>query len=193
MNLYTLLISPNEKDRNEGYKQLFFNQKIRSYLKKRIGIYQLHSIEIDEVMQDGLIRLQQKILDGTFRGESTVETFLTGICKFILLEKSKEKSGLETFSASEHELSEDAILPIEWEEKTQEEKQMNLALNKAIESLRENCREALRNYYFKNMTTAVIAEINQLSSANMAKKLLYRCRQYLRDAILNDPRSPLNT
>ena len=89
-NLSADFLSTDPARRNRAfavlYKSPVVNGKIRDWAK----VYNLRDKEPDDVLQEGIILLDEMLRSGRFRAESRVETFLLGICKNLMRDSVKK-------------------------------------------------------------------------------------------------------
>lgn len=192
-DLSEALRSPDPVRRNAAFRSLYGSTKIKATLRDWAGLYNLRSMTTDDVLQEAIILLDSLIRAGRFRAESRVDTFLLGICKNIIRDSVKKvqrvvfKETLTDADLADVEKVADSLL---LEEASQATETRDSELEKAVKSLGDGCEEALKLYYFENQNMAQVAENAQkstLSNADQAKKKVFRCRERLREAIIQNP------
>jgi RNA polymerase sigma factor (sigma-70 family) len=162
------------------------NGKIRDWAK----MYNLRDKDPDDVLQEGIILLDEMVRSGRFRAECRVETFLLGICKNLIRDSVKKVNRivLKDEIPDSAFKSEDALADfMETFEQVHAENRRDVALHDAIKQLTEKCQDALRLYYFEQKSMAEVAEMRNLANAEQAKKAVFRCRESLRSLIEDDP------
>ena len=123
------------------------------------------------------------ILDNRFRGESKVETFLIGICKNLIRDNVKRVKRVdykESLTDADLKNSDDQSENIVLFEQSDLEAKRDKEVENSFSQLTEICQNALKLYYYQNKSMAQIADLTNVSNANMAKKTVHRCRQSLR-------------
>lgn len=187
MDLKAALLSSDDNERNNALKILYMDKAINAKINEWSRACNLKSKEPDDILQEGVIILDRKVRDGSFRGESNVKTYLLGICKRLIWDSVKKKEILdfqEDLGTGPNTPSYDHFNDLE---QSNEEKTRDNALHEIIDQLGGNCPEALKSYYFEGMKMAQVALKIGLKNDKQAKKAVSRCRQKLRDAINNNP------
>ena len=178
--------------RNRALKTLYNDPVILNKVKALVHDYNLTRKTPDDILQEGIILLDSIIRKGAFKGESKVSTFLLSICRNLIRDANKKVERIEwRETIQDHDLKkmdEEGHLPgIELREMDDEEKQRDKALQQVLGEMSENCREAIMGYYFKNMTMDQLADARGLANKEQAKKAVYRCRNRMREAIMDNP------
>ena len=124
-----------------------------------------------ELFNDSLVILIEKINDHTFELSSKLTTYLYGINRFLakneLRKQNKHQYDLEwsdTLILSEEDLGYDY----------EKEQQLTL-MEKILDKISEKCKEMLRLFYYKKETMEAIATKLDFSSVNSAKTQKYKC------------------
>lgn len=179
------------KRRNLALKQLYMDQVVTLKIKELIQIYGSKGHEADDVLQEGIILMDELVRSGKFQTQSKVRTFLIGVCKNLIRNKARKvnrivfKEEVKDYERGEAEVSpEDLIL---LEEYTDEQVSRDDLLKELLQNLTSNCQEVLRLYYYKSKNMSQVAEERGLKNANQAKKAASRCRQQLRKLITQQP------
>jgi RNA polymerase sigma factor (sigma-70 family) len=190
-DLAKAIVSTDPHERNRAFKALYMSPVVQGKIRDWANVYQLREKTTDDVLQEGMILLDEIIRSGRFRAESRVETFLLGICKNLIRDSGKKVQRVvfkdtlpENALLSADALADHLILL----EQNDAEQHRDNALHGAIGQLTEKCRETLRLYYFEQKTMAEVAKLRDLANPDQAKKAVFRCRESLRDLIRNDPR-----
>ncbi len=185
------LQSNNPTERNRAFKTLYMSPIVNGKIFEWAKLYNLRDKTADDVLQEGIILLEQMIRDGRFRFESKAQTFLLGICKNLIRDSSKKVSRVvfkdsipESALSSEDELAD----YLELQSPGEKEEKRDLALSDALQQLTPKCQEALKLYYFEQKSMAEVAKARELANADQAKKAMSRCRESLREIITNDKR-----
>ena len=185
-NIYELITSSDNRLRNNGYKLLYSDEVINNFIKSRLASAGLDDIESEEILHQGLVILQRRITEGGFRNESKVETYLTSICKNLILAESRNRGNRKTDLRGELPENSSDIFEsnLTYDDRKIEHFEM---LKNDIKKLRENCQQVLRDFYMRGLSNADIAEKRGLAKPHQAKKLANRCREYLRKITSENP------
>ena len=189
-DLKEALLSPERQIRNQALKYLYtnpvINAKVRSWAKQ----YNLTICEPDDILQEAIILMDEKIRKGSFEGKSKVETFLLGICFNMIRDQKKKVNRVDLkgeFYDSEQMPNDLQYDFVAVQEQSEDDIAKEQLLMQAFQGLDPKCQEALRDYYFKNLSMAKIAEKRSYSSTQIAKTAVHRCREKLRKLIMNNP------
>jgi RNA polymerase sigma factor (sigma-70 family) len=177
---------------NKALKQLYLDPVVMAKVTELIASYQKVQLEAPEVIQEGVIILNDLIRNDKFQGKSKVRTFLISICKNIIRSGGKKIEQLSYSTAptelpEEADLSENPEAHILIEEKSEAESARDQKLQELMSNLTENCKKVIHLYYFLAQSMAQIAEQQGLKNAKQAKKAAGRCREQLRKKILAEP------
>ena len=134
--------------------------------------------EARDVFQDALIVLYNQILKGAFREQSSLKTYLFGICKNIWykrLAKQKPLAGMESLKTAKEDSPEvDEILI--GNERTQ-------LVERLLNKLTVECNEILKLFYFDKLSMKKIREQLNLASEQVAKNKKMKCLKKLRSIV----------
>lgn len=189
MNIREALLSSDQNQRNQALKSLYkdpvINAKVRGWAKQ----YHLTICEPDDILQEAIILMDEKVRKGEFKGKSKVRTYLLGICFNMIRDQKKKVNRIDLkgeFYDSE-QMPEDLQYDfIQLQEKNREDEIREQLLSQAFQGLDERCQEALKDYYFKQLSMAMIAEKRSYSSVQIAKTAVHRCREKMRKFILKN-------
>lgn len=180
---------PNQ--RNLALQQLYMDSAITYKVKELIVSYGNSKHDPDDILQEGIILLNELIRSGKFQERSKVRTFLIGICKNLLRNEVRKGSKVvlkeEIMDYEQKEFGSTPEDVIEIQEMTDAQLKRDELLRQLLNRLTANCQEVIRLYYFHAMNMAQIAKARGLKNANQAKKAASRCRQQLRDLIVDEP------
>jgi len=124
-----------------------------------------------DVFQEALMVLNDKVADPGFKLTSNVCAFLSGTSYNKWLKILRHNKG-------KHFKPIDGIqLPYENESKEEKERMIS-KMEKALETLSELCRRVLHTYYHDEKSTKEIAEIERVP-VNRVKQRLHGCRKQL--------------
>lgn len=187
-----LMIKGDEpKQRNLALQQLYMDNTITNKVKELITLYGNTKHDPDDILQEGIILLNELIRSEKFQERSKVRTFLIGICKNLLRNEVRKGSKVvlkeEIMDYEQKEFGSNPEDMIEVQEMTDAQLKRDELLRQLLNRLTANCQEVIRLYYFHAMNMAQIATARGLKNANQAKKAASRCRQQLRDLIVDEP------
>ncbi len=189
--LIQFIRSNDPKQRNEALKQLYMDQVITLKVKELAQIYGSAKQEADDILQEGIILMDELVRSGKFQGQSKVRTFLIGICKNLIRNQSRKvsrivlKEEIKDYERNEAEVSPEDLIVLE--ESTDEQLSRDKLLRNLLHNLTENCQEVLRLYYYEAKNMTQVADERGLKNAKQAKKAASRCRQQLRKLITEQP------
>jgi len=154
----------NEKPIRQLYKEF---PKVRALILKSGGT----EIMAEELFNDSLVLLIEKVQNPKFELTSKMTTYLYGVNRFLmkneLRKQNKHNYDLEwsdTLILSEEDLGYD----FEKEEKLS-------YLEKILDTISEKCKQILRLFYYQKETMESIAKQLEFSSVNSAKTQKYKC------------------
>ena len=161
--IHSIRKGKNEKPIKQLYKEF---PKIKALILKEGGDVQM----AEELFNDSLVILIEKVIQPDFQLTSKLTTYLYGINRFQLkneLRKQHKNVELEwrdTLILTEQDLGYD------------EEKEAKLnAMERILNQISEKCKEMLQLFYFKKLSMADIAKKLNFSSVNSAKTQKYKC------------------
>jgi len=143
--------------------------KVRSILKN----YGATKEQCNDIFQDALVVLYQKLQQNNFIDEISLEAYLINTCKYMYLKLQRIKE--TSFEQIEHIVDESDIELI-----LQENKQVELA-EAAFKQLGEKCKEILLSFYIGKKSMIQIARQFSFSSENVAKTQKYKCLEAARN------------
>ncbi|MBC7947949.1 MAG: sigma-70 family RNA polymerase sigma factor [Chitinophagaceae bacterium] len=135
---------------------------IRQYIKANSGT----SVDAEDIFQDALVILHNKIQSGTLELTSTLRQYLNGIARNCWREELRRRKRLP--------ISGQPFDVVETEYTGEERHGLAAA---AFKLLGEKCREILILFYFKKKTMEEIAQTLGFADENVAKNQKYRCIQ----------------
>lgn len=159
-------------DRVAAFKKLFrYYGAVKSHVIKNSGSEQ----DAEDVFQDALIILYNKIQSPEFKLTSRLETFLFGIAKHVWSEKIRRKQKDENASIA----FESSRL-----ESSNDEYRISIA-ERAIQFISQQCKEILELFYLKRKSMEEIASLQSYSSVNAAKTAKYKCLEKAKSEFQN--------
>jgi RNA polymerase sigma factor (sigma-70 family) len=144
---------------------------IRSYVLKNQG----RNEDAEDLLQDALIVLWQKVQQGNFVLSSKLSTYIMAVCKNLWLKRLGKQQRLE---------SEDKILPhLHVTADNFSEISDFKHLQKAMDEIGETCKKLLMMFYFDGNDMEQIARKMQFANADTAKAKKYQCFKKLETLI----------
>lgn len=190
MDLREAIFSQDSNAINKVLKSYFTNPIINAKVQEWGRNYNLKNKEPNDILQEGILILFDKIQNKTFRGESSETTFLLSVCRNLIRDSVKKK---EILDFQEHFQEGDKLVKIPTYdhfgelEKNETQEKRDKTLLEIIEEMDPKCEQAMKLFYYEKMKMAEIAIKRGLANAQQAKKALSRCRKKLRLVIENNP------
>lgn len=130
-----------------------------------------HGTESDaiDIFHDALLILNRNLKTGTFREESSIKTYIYGICRNLWL---KEMDRKQKQSDRESEFARDIHEEINYLQHVE-------VVSKLMSELQEDCQTILIEYYYNNKSMEQIRQLFRLNSIQAAKNKKWRCLGYL--------------
>jgi RNA polymerase sigma factor (sigma-70 family) len=141
--------------------------------------------DAEDVFQDALIILYKKVIEENLILTSSFKTFLYSICRNLWLQRLDKK----VFSSEFLELENISVIQdtIYSEFSDTEDEKFKLYQIHFL-NLSEDCQKVLR-LFMNKVALKEIAEIMGFKTEKYAKTRKFMCKEKLRNAILNDPKS----
>lgn len=159
----------------------------RNAAKAVISKWEKDELEQDEIFDKCLFDFRRKVLDGSYREQSSIRTFLIGICKKHCWQRlSRKKHHLMNMTdelQSFVEQREDGTTDILEDLYTQEE---TLMVNRIIQKIDEDCQKLFREYYWQQLSQKEMAEKRLMKGVSSIKNKLLKCRKKMRNLLRND-------
>lgn len=166
-----------EKALRDLYARRGLRAKICSYIQNQGGNLQ----DGEDMYQEGIIVFDRNIREGKFREESSAESYLFSICKFLW--KNQKRKNYRVDLKEDHntmDLGTDDSPEIIVISKERVSK-----LEALIGRLGDRCRQVLKLWQL-SFSMAEIADRAKLSSEGMARKTKYQCMKKLVEMIGDD-------
>ena len=183
--------SGDEKRRNHAFRQIYMDQRLNNKVKAMVTDYGLTSKTWDDVLQDGIILLDNLIREGKFEGRSKITTFLIALCRNLIRDSSKKVDRIdlkETIQDADlMKLDNENRPAIELVELNDEEKKRDETLDHLLQGMTQKCRKALTLYFYEGKSMAEMADEPEFSNYKQTKKKVHTCREQLRKLILENP------
>ncbi len=165
MNDQHILLLLRQGQREKALREAYQNfPKVRQFLLKQGASEE----ESKDLFQESLIIFYRKAQNPDFTLSSSLNTYLTAICKNLWLKKLRD----DKESPSE-ELPESG----EVQEPLEDDKQFlqGKVVAELLKDLGQRCLEVLKGYYYQALSMNEIAETFGFSSAKIAKNQKYKC------------------
>ncbi|MEM7374352.1 MAG: sigma-70 family RNA polymerase sigma factor [Bacteroidota bacterium] len=137
--------------------------------------------EAQEVLHEGLLRLEHSILQGNFRGDSTIKTYFNSICRNYY-QKIKSRSSRIVFQ----ETSDETIIDDGKDGLDQlEEDDFQVIVQEILQQMKPRCIELLILTDGIGEPMELVANQLGISNTQIARNEKTRCRKKLRNLILS--------
>ena len=177
------ILSGLKEKRAESIRYLYreYFPLAKSIVEKNSGTYE----DAEDVFQDGIIVLYQKILSGPLNLNCSLKTFFFSICRNIWMQRLDRKWRLlyQDDLVSESVEDYDAI-PIDINEEKLEKTRL---YQLHFLSLPADCQKILK-MFLSSTSLKEISECMGFKDVSYAKTRKYLCKNMLRKKILKDPR-----
>lgn len=131
-----------------------------------------------DIFQDGLIILMEKVYRKELDLTCSVGTYLYSICRNLWREQlRKDQKNISFYDPHAHLEADIACMEEETDPEVLE------AVNKAIATLGDPCRQLLESFYYENQSWDDIASTLGYSSAASARNQKYKCLERIRKTV----------
>ena len=144
--------------------------------------------DVDDVFQEGVIRLVEAVKKGSFSRKCSLKTFFYAICRNIWLDSLRKK---KTFLL--HDLTEDQLLSLESADGLTlfPEAELNIkkAMDQVFAELGDPCRSILEGFYYESLsiTELVPRYKGQFSTEQSLRNKKSSCMRLVRRIIARHP------
>ena len=176
MNDYDLITAlQSSNTRGNAIKELYKEfPKIKANICSSGGSRQ----EAEEVFNDSLLLLIEKVQEDNFQLTSKLSSFLYGINRFLWMnELRKKKKSVSLEWENTMILTHDSL---EYDSEKEEKIQL---IEKALGLITSKCKELFTLFYFKKERMAEIAKSLDFKSVNSAKTQKYKCMEQLNKVV----------
>ena len=173
------LQSPNPEDRNQALSYIYKANypMVAHFIKKNSGT----ELDAEDIFQDSLIALYNKIIDGKLILSASMQTYIYSIAKNLWLKKLRNKyRNLELKEVHES-------VPLEnhfFDELIRDER--NEIIADILEGMGSKCKKILRLFYFERMSMKEIMVSMGWQSVQVAKNKKSACMKKLKATILDN-------
>lgn len=156
-------------------------KKILGYVQKNQG----NETEAEDIFQEGILILYKQIRQGKFRGESKISTYLYGICRYLWLNKLKERKSMLVARSDSFGLEEDRDSLDPYRSVFQKEEREEIY--GLFAQLKHQCKEVLTLAFFDEYSMEVIAQKLGYDNAQIARNKKYKCLKRLKKYLNEQP------
>lgn len=171
----------SDEERKEALRQIFLDEDLRTVVFAHVRRHNGITADAEEVFQETLLLFERAVREGRYAGRSTLRTYFVGIAKWHWLNTRRKQNRHIELQHDEHpdETTESPEVHVLDEES-------RTILDSAIATLGTRCREILR-LWLLGYSPHELSDQFGLSTAGMAKKESYRCRERLKTFFDNNP------
>ncbi|MDC0584207.1 sigma-70 family RNA polymerase sigma factor [Bacteroidales bacterium] len=126
--------------------------------------------QAQEIFNDSLLLLIEKVSDPTFVLSSSLQTYLFGIARFLWMNESRKN--MKYRNEDWNEALDVSMSDFGYDEEKEQKLQ---AIESILDSITEKCKQILELFYYKQLSMKVIADKLQFTSVNSAKTQKYKC------------------
>lgn len=177
--LLTWLKASNYEDREKAFEYIYQNyyEGIKTYVLQNNGSTE----DVRDLFQDAIVVLYNQVLRGAFKEQSTIKTYLYGICRNIWYKKlSKKKGTLEIETIKETSLDNEVVDQILIGNEREQ------LIRQLINQLSAECIQILKFFYFDKLSMKEIQTKLNLASVQVAKNKKMKCLKKLRTLVSED-------
>ena len=187
-DIFELISSPDNVKRDKGYLLLYKDEAVNKTVRGMLARTKLLDIEAEEVLHEGLLRVQREITANKFRREAAIQTYFFRICvnliKSELRKRGRDKIDLWAEVPEDLRRLKDDESEISDEERNEELFEM---LKKDLSKLSEDCQKVLRDRHMYGLSHAEIADEMGLANPGQGKKKFHRCMKYFNKILSQNP------
>ena len=173
---------------NAALRQLYDDNAVNAKVRQMVHDYK-YKTDPDDVLQDGIILLNDMVRDGRFGGRCRISTFLVAVCRNLIRNQTRSaeriilKEEVKESDITDDYLNDPQNEPFKVEELKEDLQKRDTLLRGLIAKLKDRCRELLRLRYFEAYNMNQITEALQLNNAAHAANVAQDCRQSLQRMI----------
>ncbi len=168
-----ILLLKNKQYTKAGEKLYAYFPVIKKLILKNNGTRQ----DAEDVFQDALLVLINKIRHTDFVLSSSINTYLYSVCNYMWKDRLKQVN--KTINSTIETASDEVSV---FQEELKLQAKYKLAEN-AFSQLGKVCKELLILFYYKKLSLQQIAKQLHISSEKVAKNQKYRCLEKARTAL----------
>jgi RNA polymerase sigma factor (sigma-70 family) len=137
--------------------------------------------EAQDLFQDGILILYEKLLQKDFLPQCSLKTYLYAICRNQWLKRLRDE---KVFMIQDSVDLLENIPDITEDKETAQPGDQELA--QVLQQLKEPCISLITEFYYQRMNLEQIAEKHHYASPNVAKQIKFRCLERLRKSLDNN-------
>ncbi len=174
-HLLEMLSSLDKKVRNKALTSIYQENflAISTYIKKNKGKPE----DAEDIFQDGLMAFYEQVVKGTFKGTSSIRTYLFAICKNIWIKRLRKASSQREIYGKEEDFPQKEDLVLDLIITEEESKQ----LASLLDQIGEDCKKVLLLYYYERKRMKEIAKTLGFANEQVAKNKKNRCLGKLKE------------
>lgn len=140
--------------------------KVKAYILNSGGTFE----NAQEIFNDSLLLLIEKLGNQSFELTSKLRTFLYGIARFLWLNESRR---IKNYLSQDWD---EAIIisDVDFDYDIEREKKLQ-AIEVILDSITAKCKQILELFYYKQLSMKIIAEKLRFASVDSAKTQKYKC------------------
>lgn len=159
---------------------LYLFHSLKGFLPQIKQKLNLPQQQMQDAYADALVKLIRKLRDGSFRGESKISSYFYKIFYNTAVDVSRKNSSnknIETLELLEHDARERDLLNMI------DNKDEVAQVVKVINSMGDLCQRILMDWGYYGYSMAEIATRSDLSNAESARSMKYKCLKKLRELL----------
>ncbi|HQU59773.1 MAG TPA: RNA polymerase sigma factor, partial [Saprospiraceae bacterium] len=173
-------ITGTSESREKALQYVFHQTEWKEVVLRFVQQYGGNEQDGEDIFQETIILFDRNLRQAKFEGKSALKTYFMAIAKRRWWKQAGKRRPQEELTPQHYEAAEPSV-----ECQVISEEQASY-LAQAMEQAGSRCKEILKLYQL-DYSMEEIARAVALSSAAMAKKEAYRCRQRLRQFLENNP------
>lgn len=150
---------------------------IKKHILKNSGSKQ----EAEDVFQDSLVILINRIRNGEFELNSSINTYLFSVAKFQWLAELRKKNKMQEAFIDFNEGAEE----VDIQSHIEEDNRIKTAQH-AVEQIGDKCKQLLELFYFNKKSMIEIAQQLGFKTEKVAKNQKYRCIEKVKEILRNN-------
>lgn len=186
--------SKSEEKINKVLEVLYMDAIFRNQAIVVINDMLFHPYKNDKSIQlelfgKGLMKFVKKIMEGSFKEDSAIRTYIIGICKNLAKDQNKKlqsKHNKYTVKVGETERQTIAELTNPESQYIEQESGIWAVVRRVIEQLDEKCKKYLILKHYKGKKNAEIAIEMKVAKNTVVNSYKPSCHQKLRQLLQND-------
>lgn len=167
----------NQTERNDALEYLYYAPGWRDWVLGFVAQNGGDRSGGEDLFQEAVILFDRNVRQGRFKGYSSAKTYFLGIAKQRWFNQQRTNHTMIEITPAmydgEQESSENLYIRKENKE----------IINQVINELGEPCKELLKLYKLSFSNEEIARQLN-MSSAELAKKYIYRCRKRFRAFVM---------